>query len=190
MQKQFDGKLAKLFGVKKITGLDKFSLFGGIIGLAADTIGIATSARGLFIPTLPKPDTPPEAALLITAVLGLYFLTLLIWFLIRFERNKIELLVKEELDVAIRTYDQISPQDSSIVSALLIPLIGVILIVVREETRVIFFLSVFISFLPVTLWIFTLTANPWLALGIRLFGGAFLSQYATFFALILDKFFY
>ena len=45
----FNNKLAKMLGVKEITGLDKFSLFGGVIGLIADTIGILTFASGLVV---------------------------------------------------------------------------------------------------------------------------------------------
>jgi hypothetical protein len=188
MENKFDVKLAKIFGIRKITGLDKFSLFGGGIGLIADTIGIAIFAHGLFVPSLPKPNIPPEGGLLITALLEFYFLSLIIWFMIRFERAKAEAITGEELDIDHRTFDDVTLGFGW--GVILVPLIGVIIAALYEDTRVIFFLSIFISFLPVTLWIFILTTNPWMALGIGIFGGAFLSQYATFFALILDKFFH
>ncbi len=188
MENKIDQRLAKILGIKKVTGLDKFSLFTGVIGLVGDTIGILAFAGGLIIPSLPKPEVLPEGGLLITALMGFYFLTLIIWFLIRFERAKLESITGEELDITHRAFDDFV--GGSVWGFFLVPLMGTIFMMSDDETRVIFFFSVFISFLPVTLWIFTLSANPWLALGIGLFGGAFLSQYSTFFALILDKFFY
>lgn len=200
MAGNFDENLAKIFGVKKVTGLDKFSLFGGGLGLIADTIGIFIFARDLFLPNqfdaVQANWSPSEGGLFMTALLGLYFMTLLMWFLIRLERSKLEVMTGEVLDPEYRAYDQLTSEDllgkeENSAPILLVPFLGVFYAVfMADVTRVIFFLLVFMSFLPAALWIFALTANPWLALGVGLFASAFLSQYATFFALILDKFFH
>jgi len=185
----FDEKLAKTLGLEKVTGLDKFSLYTGVIGLVGDTIGIGTFAVGLMIPNLPKPQHPPDGGLLITALLGFYFLTLIIWFLIRFERVKRQKRTGVIAEESFRAFDEFSNQEGW--GFMLFPVLGGILnMFVIDATVVLSFLSIFISFLPSTLWLYTLSMNPWLSLGLGLFVSAFISQYATFFALVLDKFFY
>lgn len=203
MTLRFDEKLAKRLGVKKITGLDKFSLFTGVIGLLADTIAIGTFVHsiGSFFPgvTVAESSRPPEGGLLLTALIGLYSLTLLIWFLIRFERGRrlpnykddvraFDLALGDSHDLALGDLGGIFGPPPWVFT--LIPVIGIAVLAWIEETRTIFFVASFLAFLPVTLWIYTLTSNLWLALGIGLLASAFLSQYSTFFALILDKFFY
>ncbi len=189
MENKFDQNLAKALGVKKITGLDKFSLFTGTVGLIGDTIGILAFAGGLIIPSQPKPVIPPEGGLLVTALLAFYFLTLLIWFLIRFERQKIEIRTQKEFDSSYRSFDMLCAEDDQW-GVILVPLIGAFFAMSIEATKVMFFFSAFVAFLPTTLWIYVLSTNPWLALGTGILGGVFLAQYSTFFALILDKFFY
>jgi len=185
---KLEAKLAQIMGVEKLSGLDKFSLLCGSIGLIVDTIAIIGFSGGLVLPYLPVPNKTPNGGLLLTAFLGFYSLTLIIWFLIRFERAKRE---KRGLvnDLSFRALDSIT-EDSSW-GLILIPGLGTIyMLFVEETTIVISFLSVFISWLPATLWIYTLSTNPWLGIGIGLAASLVLSQYATWFALILDKFFY
>jgi hypothetical protein len=180
----FNEKLAQVMGVEKINGLDKFSLFGGSIGLLVDTSAIIGLARGLIIPNIPKPVSPPEGGLLITALLGFYFLGLLIWFLIRFERAK----RNPNFEKDHRAFDELRQHADWEIC--LIPILGVFGLMKEETTQVILFLSVFIAFLPVTLWIYALTSTIGASLFTGLFASILFAQYATFFAMTLDKFFY
>jgi len=188
----FNEKLAQIMGVEKITGLDKFSLFGGTIGLIVDITAIIGLAKGLIFPNLPIPKEIPTGGLLLTAFLGFYSLTLIIWFLIRFERSKREKLgVLDKNNTSIRTIDLIDSQMTDSVTILLVPLLGTFFVFFAVfDTMIISFLSVFISWLPVALWLYALQMNPFLAIGGGLIVSMFLSQYAIWFALILDKFFY
>jgi len=186
---KFDDNLAKVMGVKKITGLDRFSLLSGVIGLIVDIGAIIGLAGGLVIPNLPVPEKIPAGGMLITAFLGFYSLTLIVWFLIRFERAKREKL--EMIDsTSNRLFDSINEAMEGVVGILLIPLIGTWLIFFVYETMATSFLSVFISWLPVALWIYVSTSDPWLGVGVGLVVSIFFSQYATWFALVLDKFFH
>ena len=74
----------------KLSPLDWFSLITGVLGLLADTIAIWAFAASLGLLMFPtggnKPEDATDGTLLLTAILGFYCLTLIVWFLIRFER--------------------------------------------------------------------------------------------------------
>lgn len=65
--------------------LDKFTILTGSIGLGVDTItivGFATGA-GLVIPNVKGFDNTPGGVFLFTFLIGLYSLTMIVWFLLR-----------------------------------------------------------------------------------------------------------
>jgi uncharacterized membrane protein len=174
----------------KFSALDKFSLVTGIIGLVADTLAIGSFVYSLGLFALPKgtQTTAPQGNLLLTAIVGFYSLTLIVWFLFRFERSRSH---EEEVNSAheLVEFDSSFEANLTMLGFVLCPVIGSILLAMFRQTRIIFFLAIFIAFLPTTLWIYALSSQAWLALGIGLLGSATLSQYSTFFALILDQFF-
>lgn len=174
----------------KLTALDKFSLTTGIIGLVADTLAIGSFIYSLGLFAIPKENqvSAPQGNLLLTAIVGFYSLTLIVWFLFRFERSRAH---TEEVEGAheLVEFDTGVEANLVILGFILCPVIGSGFLATMRETRVIFFLAIFFAFLPTTLWIYALTSQAWLALGIGLFGSATLSQYSTFFAVVLDKFF-
>ncbi len=174
----------------KLTALDKFSLVTGIIGLVADTLAIGSFIYSLGLFAIPKENqvNHPQGNLLLTAIVGFYSLTLIVWFLLRFERSRAH---TEEVESAheLIEFDAGIEANLVILGFILCPVIGSGLLTMFRETRVVFFLAVFFAFFPTTLWIYALSSQAWLALGIGLFGSATLSQYSTFFAVVLDKFF-
>ena len=174
----------------KLTVLDKFSLTTGSIGLVADTLAIGSFIYSLGLFAIPKENqvSAPQGNLLLTAIVGFYSLTLIVWFLFRFERSRAH---TEEVEGAheLVEFDTGVEANLVILGFILCPVIGSGFLATMRETRVIFFLAIFFAFLPTTLWIYALTSQAWLALGIGLFGSATLSQYSTFFAVVLDKFF-
>ena len=174
----------------KLTALDKFSLATGIIGLVADTLAIGAFVYSLGLFAIPKENqvNAPQGNLLLTAIVGFYSLTLIVWFLFRFERSRAH---TEEVESAheLVEFDTSIEANLVILGLILCPVIGSGFLAMLRETRVIFFLAIFFAFLPTTLWIYALTSQAWLALVIGLLGSATLSQYSTFFAVVLDKFF-
>jgi len=174
----------------KLSPLDRFSLATGIIGLVADTLAIGSFVYSLGLFALPHENqaVAPQGNLLLTAIVGFYSLALIVWFLFRFERSRSHV---EEVDGAheLVEFDSSLEANLTVLGFVLCPIIGSILLAMFRETRIIFFLAIFIVFLPTTLWIYALSSQAWLALAIGLLGSATLSQYSTFFALILDQFF-
>ena len=164
--------------------LDKFSLFTGIIGLISDTIAIGTFAVsvGLFIPNFKIISGPPEGGLLLTAILGLYSLAMIVWYLLRLARAKGKM-------TAFGFDELIEDREWPLYFVPLLGAFTAITVPALAVLRLIFFLALFFAFLPATLWIYVLSANIWIALIVGLLGSAFVSQYAIFFALVLDKFF-
>jgi hypothetical protein len=173
----------------KLSRLDKFSLITGIIGLAADTLAIGSFAASLGLLSLPSQSSTVSSTagnLLITAVVGFYSLTLIVWFLIRLERSRKH---GEIGDLGQRILD-LDEENAPVLALLLVPLLGPIFLCIARPTRIIFLLTVFIAFFPTTLWIYTLSASAWQACGFGFLGSMTISQFSTFFALVLDKFFH
>ncbi|MFZ5858865.1 MAG: hypothetical protein ACOYZ6_18715 [Chloroflexota bacterium] len=174
---------------EKLSRLDKFSLITGVIGLVADTIAIGSFAYSLGLLGLPilgeMTRESKDGNLLLTALIGFYSLTLIVWFLLRLERSRGH---SDEADLAAEILD-VSEDEVVMLGILFIPLIGPFFLGLVRPTRVIYFFTVFIAVLPTTLWIYTLSSQPWSALGIGLLVSLTVSQYSTFFALVLDRFF-
>jgi len=169
----------------KLSPLDKFSLATGILGLGADTLAIGSFVYSLGLFAIPQENqvNAPQGNLLLTAIIGFYSLTLIVWFLFRFERSRSH---EQEVNNAheLVEFDSGIEANLTMLGLFLCPVIGSIILAMFRETRVVFFLAIFIAFLPTTLWIYALSSQAWLALGIGLLGSATLSQYSTFFAVI------
>ncbi|RMH33061.1 MAG: hypothetical protein D6694_15770 [Gammaproteobacteria bacterium] len=179
--------VVSLSGFRLMSRLDKFQLYAGIVGLVADTIGIGTflASLGLVkIPFISDFQDAPQGSFIIAALVGFYSLTLIVWFLIRFERQQHHNNDLERLDLSILGYG-----GATAIFFCFIPLLGAGFMAYLEKIRIIFFLAIFIAFLPATLWIYAVSTQAWLALGSGLLISAIVSQYATFFALVLDNFF-
>lgn len=167
--------------------LDKFQLITGIVGLVADTIAIGSFASSLGLIGLPQssPDPSSNGGLLLTAIIGFYSLALIIWFLIRLERSR-----QHNIGDIAQSLLGVHEEQVEVLVFALIPLVGAWSMTMLRPSRTIFLLAVFIAFFPTTLWIYALSAQAWLALGIGLLGSALLSQYSAFFAIVLDNFFH
>ena len=170
---------------------DRFDLYTGIIGLVADTITIL-GAIGveLILPSVANTritGAALDSLILLTAFFGLYSLTMITWFL--FRRQRAEQTTKTfGLDELYNEPDGESPVFNVMFS--LIPVIGPFLSMLSlRSVRVIFWLAVFISLLPTALWLYLISAQVWIGFIAGVLGSFILSQYATFFALVLDKFF-
>lgn len=167
--------------------LDKFTILTGSIGLVGDTItiiGFGVGA-GRIVPSVKGFDTVPGETLLLTGLIGFYSLTMVIWFLFR----------RKLLNPDTRTFgfdelqkDSRGDESVSELMSNLIPFGGAFLhIIAHRSARVIFWLAVFVSLFPTTLWLsLQFDALTGCAFGILL--SFLLSQYSTFFALVLDKF--
>jgi len=105
---------------------------------------------------------------------------MIVWFLFRWQRTGQE----------IKTFgfDEVFADPEGL--TYLIPVIGAIAgLIAYTSVRVVFWLAVFISLLPTSLWLYLNTGQIWLGCFAGLLGSFILAQYATFFALVLDKFF-
>lgn len=168
-----------------------FALFAGVIGLTADTITIlGTIGVGRILPSVSNTriaSTALDSVLLITALVGLYSLTMIVWFLFRWKRAKQETKTFG-LDDLYHEPEPSSPVFNIIFS--LFPIVGPFTgMLTLRSVRTIFWLAIFIALLPTTLWLYLLTTQVWISCGVGFLGSFLLAQYATFFALVLDKFF-
>ena len=128
-----------------------------------------------------------DTLVLLTAVIGTYSLTLIVWFLFRWRRAQQDTKVFG-LDELYHQPYSFSPTFNIMFS--LVPLFGPFGgMITHPSIRTIFWLAVFISLLPTTLWLYLVTAQIWIGCGAGLIGCFLISQYATFFALVLDRFF-
>lgn len=169
--------------------LDKFQLFAGILGLCADTIAITLFAESLGILGFPwskvqLTEKAIEGNALLTVLIGFYSLTLIIWFLIRFERSR-----NHAIGDFARELMDLNEDQFVLLLISFIPVIGAGFLAWIRPTRTIFFFSIFIAFLPATLWIYTFSVQAMPALFLGLLNSMLISQYATFFAIVLDSFF-
>mgnify|MGYP000462791488 CR=1 FL=1 len=183
-----------------MTKLDRFTLLTGSVGLIGDTITILTFVgAGLIFPNLTGFENTPSGVLLFTGLVGLYSLTMLIWFMLRRKQLNPTASQLGFDELQVRTYDArrylsdepiIRTKDSALELVLnLVPFFGAFPHILNHKSaRVIFWIAVFISLFPTVFWLYLLTAN---ALTAGILGGALsflLAQYSTFFALALDKF--
>ena len=182
--------------------LDKFTVLTGSIGLVGDTItivGFATGA-GLVIPNVKGFDQTPGGVFLFTGLIGIYSLTMVIWFLLRRKLLNPEtaMLGFDELSVRRFVPDAYSffrkvdePEDSAWELIFnLLPIIGAFPhIIAHKSARVIFWIAVFISLFATIFWLYLLSSQVLVAAIAGVFLSFLLSQYSTFFALALDKFF-
>lgn len=168
-----------------------YPLYTGVIGLVADTItilgaiGVAQILPHVSSTTITSPTF--ESLLLITALVGLYSLTMIVWFLFRWKRAKQEIKT-----FGLDELYQDSMGSTSLFNVMfaLIPVFGPFNgMLSLRSVRLIFWLAVFVSLFPTTLWLFLLTTQALISCGSGLLGSFLLSQYATFFALVLDRFF-
>jgi hypothetical protein len=178
--------------------LDKFTILTGSIGLVGDTITILgfAAGAGLVIPNVKGFQETPGGVFLFTGLIGLYSLTMIVWFLLRRKLLNPEtaMLGFDELPIH-RTYDPWGKlegeKDSTIELVLnLFPIVGAFPhILAYRSARVIFWIAVFISLFPSIFWIYLWSSEALSAAAMGLFISFLLSQYSTFFALALDKFF-
>lgn len=156
--------------MKNLSKLDNFFLISGVLGLFADTVALIEIFRrgGLTISGNPSVNEISEFSLILTAFFGIYSLTLLIWFLIRNFKNNI--FVNDEY------------------STLAVPLLGMFSLIIYMPD--IYFLSVFIAWLPSSIWIFAVSQTAYLAVLYGLLISLGISQYSVFFSLILESFFF
>jgi len=167
-----------------------FALYTGVIGLVADTITILGAIGAeLILPSVSNVrivGAALDSLILITALVGLYSLTMIVWFL--FRRKRAEQEIKTFGFDELHHEPESSPVENVILS--LIPMFGAFISMLSlQSIRTIFWLAVFISLLPTTLWIYLLSTQVWISCIGGMLGSFVLSQYATFFALVLDKFF-
>ena len=170
---------------------ERFDLFTGVIGLVTDTIAILGAiGAGFIMPTFSNVrivSAALDTLILFTALLGLYSLTMIVWFLFRWRRSKQEtktfgfdeLYRFQNLDYTI-----------SYLLFCLLPILGAFgSVLYLSSMRVIFWFAVFISLFPTTFWFYLLSGQALFAFIGGVLGSFIISQYATFFALVLDKFF-
>ncbi len=183
--------------LKNLSGLDKFAIVTGVIGLFADTIaivGFATGA-GLIIPNVQGFSTTPDGILLITGLGGLYSLTMIVWFMLR--RKPLNPETKMfGLDSLLhppwekkQAFDT-EPSEVQNLIVCLIPFFGPFFTYFANiSARVIFWIGYFFSLLPCVLWLYLSSTSAWIGFLGGVFVSFLLAQYSTFFALVLDKFF-
>jgi hypothetical protein len=168
----------------------RFDLYTGVIGLIADTITIlGVIGAELILPSISYTrivGAALDSLILLTAFVGLYSLTMIVWFLFRRQRA--------EQTTKTFGFDELcdEPESSPVFNVMmsLIPVLGAFFSMLSlHSVRVIFWLAVFISLLPTALWLYLLSAQVWVSCIGGLLGSFILSQYASFFALVLDKFF-
>ncbi len=170
---------------------ERFDLFTGVIGLVADTIAILGAiGAGFIMPTFSNMrivSAALDTLVLFTALLGLYSLTMIVWFLFRWRRSK-----QEEKTFGfdeLYSFQSIEGTISYLLFCLL-PIIGAFgSAVILPSMRVIFWFAVFISLLPTIFWFYLLSGQAAIASIGGILGSFAISQYATFFALVLDRFF-
>jgi hypothetical protein len=109
---------------EKLSRLDKFSLITGVIGLVADTIAIGSFAYSLGLLGLPilgeMSHESKDGNLLLTALVGFYSLTLIVWFLLRLERSRGH---SDEADLAAEILD-VDEGEVVMLGILFLPIIG------------------------------------------------------------------
>lgn len=170
---------------------DNFQLFTGVTGLIADTIAIlGFIGAGVVLPSVSGigiAKAALDALILLTAILGLYSLTMIVWFLFRRRRSRQKSKTFGFDELCLQSFPG-TPATNILFS--LIPMFGTFFgILSLNSVRVIFWLGVFIALLPTTLWFYLVSGQASTGCLIGVFGSFFLAQYATFFALVLDKFF-
>jgi hypothetical protein len=136
---------------------ERFGLFTGVIGLVADTIAILGAiGAGFIMPSFSNMrivSAALDTLILFTLLLGLYSLTMIVWFLFRWRRFK-----QEERTFGFDELYRFEGLDSKIAYLLfcLLPIVGAFgSVVVLPSMRVIFWFAVFISLLPATFWFYT-----------------------------------
>jgi hypothetical protein len=169
-----------------------WSLILGSIGLAADMITIlGTISVGRIMPAVSNVVlvTPAlETILLLTALVGFYSLTLIVWFLFRWRRSRQEIKTFG-FDELWEGFGSGSDNWVDHIVFILSPILGMLPSFSIPSARIIFWLATFIALLPTTLWLYLLSAQLWVGCGVGLLTSLLLGQYATYFALVLDKFF-
>jgi hypothetical protein len=165
-------------------------IIGGV-GLIADTITIVGAIIAAHIRPIVSGTSIVRPALdvvlLTTLLIGLYSLTMIVWYL--FRRRRLKQDAKQfGLDDIYELDPSAGPVYGIIVS--LVPVIGPFFgMITLVSARNVFWLAFFIALLPTTLWLYLFTISTGVSCTIGLLGSFVLAQYATFFALVLDKFF-